>query len=321
MVPSQGADANPNSDVVAWIDLYIWRFVCYECLLSDGGCTETESLDEMVAHLDAHRAAGHRVSDQCLKDLLSLDFWDEGVRTTYSSRWRAEDENLTVKRLTFGDGLHCYRCVLNSGREVKCFSTEQMVQHLDEHRMWGLPVPQHVYEKLARHRSENDDLFASYYERRGESPPSTLLCEPPPLLAYRSEIWSHRDALNILSSLLATAISHFEGPLSQSDHAAGWTETLCDDAAKVLGGVLREVEIANRDQDIDFWCAGWESVCKNWIDDIKALEDGLRESRKAPFDPPYEALHDLSGIIQFVVLTGGVRPIEWHMQRSEKRVS
>lgn len=186
---------------------------------------------------------------------------------------------------------------------------------------WGLPVPQHVYEKLARHRSENDELFSSYCEHRGEFPPLTFLYEPPPLLAPRSEIRNHRDALNMLASLLTTAISHFEGPLSESDRAAGWTESRYGDAAEVLHGVLSEVEVAKRDQGIDFWGADWERLCTNWTDNIKALEDGLRESRKAPFDPPYEALQDLSGIIYFVVLTGGVRLMEWWEQRPGKRVS
>jgi hypothetical protein len=316
-VPFQRPGPDPDSDVVAFLSLYVWHFVCEECRLSSVGRTEVDTRDETAAHFDAHRAAGHRVPDQFYEDLKSMSYWDDAIRTTYSSRWRAEDENLTVTRLGKGEGLHCFRCALNSGRDVKCFSTEQMVQHLDEHQTWGLPVPQHVYEKLARHRSENDELFANYYQQRGESLPPTLLYEPPPLLPH-SEAQSHRDGLDTLSSMLATAISHFEGPLSESDRAAGWTETHCGDAAEVLRSVLHEVEVAKRDQGIDFRGADWKRLCTNWTSEIRALEDRLKESHKAPFDPPYEALDELSGFIHFEVTTEGRSFKEWLARPHEK---
>ena len=320
-VPFQSMDPDPESDVIAFLSSYAWRYICEECRLSDVGWTGADSSDEMAAHFDVHRAAGHRVPDDYYEAVIGLRYWDETIRTTYCSRFRAEDENLTVRRLTGGEGLHCFRCVLNSGRTVKCFSTEQMLQHLDEHRTWGLPVPQHAYEKLALDRAENDELFSNYFEQRGGSAPLSLQYEPSPLLLPWIEMWNHRDGLDMLSSMLTTAISHFEGPLSESDQAAGWTEALCHATADVLRRVLQEVEVAKRDQGIDFWGADWERLCTNWSSDIGALKDRLRGSRKAPFDPPYEALDDLRGIIFSAVMTGGMRRIEWLLERPRKRRS
>ena len=194
-------------EVVAELDPRVWRFVCPGCRLSNRGRTGTESLDEMVAHLEAYRAAGHRVSDRCYEDLR---YWDEDVRTTYATRWREEDGNYTVRRSNIRRALYCFRCVLNRGREVACFSTGEMFEHLDEHRRWGLRVPGQVYDKLARDRSKNDAVIANYHEDRGASVPSGPQYEEPPLLGEWPPTRGFRDGLDQLSSMLAMAIAHFE---------------------------------------------------------------------------------------------------------------
>ena len=84
---------------------------------------------------------------------------DDDIRTTYAWGGREEDGNLSVSRKTPGDCLCCLSCVLNEKKMVECFTTDQMVEHLDEHRTWGLFVADDVYDRLERDRSDNDQII------------------------------------------------------------------------------------------------------------------------------------------------------------------
>jgi hypothetical protein len=298
-------------EIVVELDPMVWRFVCPGCRLSDGGRTETERLDAMVAHLDAHRAAGHRVSDDCCEELR---YWDEDVRTTYATRWREEDGNYTVRRNNVRRALYCFRCVLNSGRQVACYSTAEMSQHLDEHRRWGLLVPGQVYDKLARDRSTNDGVIATYYQGRGAPLPSGPQYEDPPLLGEWPETRGHRDGLDQASSMLAMAVAHFEGPVSESDRSAGWTEATLREVARVLRSLLGEVEMAKRNQAIDFSGNDWEGLCDSWSKTLHALRNGLRDNRMTYFDASFDALDQIAACIAFDVSASGVGFKEWRRQ-------
>lgn len=106
----------------------------------------------MTRHFDEHRSAGHRVPDSFYEDLIASG-WDESIRTTYAWSGEEEDGKLTVSRKMSGQSLSCLSCVLNEQQMFECFTTDQMLEHLDEHRTWGLFVADHVYDRLERDRS------------------------------------------------------------------------------------------------------------------------------------------------------------------------
>ena len=127
----------------------------------------------MLHHFDAHRAAGHRIPDSFYEALVKeRDHGiDDQIRTTYA--WsREEDGNLSVSRKT--NSLCCLSCVLNEKQEVECFTTDQMLEHLDEHRTWGLFVGGHVYDGLERDRSDNDQVIQRYFDDHGSNDPLFL---------------------------------------------------------------------------------------------------------------------------------------------------
>ena len=134
--------------------------------------------------------------------------WDESMRSTYAP-WsgREEDGNLTV---TSGEQM------------VKCFTTDQMLEHLDEDRTWGLFVPDHVYDRLERDRSENDQVIQRYFDEHGLRRPATNHWEPHGIYPEFTQWSTHHEALGQLAAMLVIAIlvcrtSHRFGALSRVD--------------------------------------------------------------------------------------------------------
>ncbi len=162
-VPFGSPDPDPDSDVIALVSLRTYRLACLQCCLSDQERTETETMAAMLDHFDAHRAAGHRVPDSFYEGVMEWIGIDDDIRTVYAWSGREEDGNLSVSRKRPGDSLCCLSCVLNEMNMVECYSTDQMIEHLDEHRSWGLFVADHVYEGLERDRSDNNRVTESFF--------------------------------------------------------------------------------------------------------------------------------------------------------------
>ncbi len=128
------------------------RLVCLRCALSKDERTETETAHAMRQHLDEHRAVGHWVPNTCYDDLLArCDEIDEEIRTTYAWGGRG-DGDLTVSLGRDGRHLHCCGCSLNDDSVFECFTTDDMLQHLDEHQTRGYPVHDRVYKGHAEIR-------------------------------------------------------------------------------------------------------------------------------------------------------------------------
>jgi hypothetical protein len=155
----------------------------------------------MARHFDAHRAAGDRVPESFYND---LDGWDESTRTIYAYRGREEDGSLSVSRMMSGGSLACLFCVLNEEQTVECYTTDQMLEHLDEHRTWGLFVADHVYEKLERDRSDNDQVIQRYLDEHGFQRPAAPRWRPHSIFPRFLQTSTHYGALGQLAAMLVS---------------------------------------------------------------------------------------------------------------------
>ena len=251
-VPFGSADPDPDSDIIARFSNKTNRFACLRCQLNDDARTEMETIAAVVQHFDAHRAAGHRAPDSFYEDLSRWEGIDDTIRTTYAWSGREEDGNLSVSRMTTGWCLGCYGCVLNEQQQVECFSTDQMLEHLDEHRSWGLFVADHVYEGLKRDRSENDRVIQDYFDEHGLQRPPSPLWEPHSIYPEFTQASTRYESLSQLAAMVVIAIRRFVEPLTDSELSAGWTQSLSDAVVAGLRAMLGKIEAAHQDQDLDF---------------------------------------------------------------------
>ena len=228
-VPFGRSDPDPDSDVIALFSIKTNRFACLNCLLNNDGRNEMETIAAVVQHFDAHRAARHRVPDSFYEDLAKWEGTDDQIRTTYAWSGREEDGQLSVSRMTTGRCLGCYSCVLNEKQQVECFSTDQVLEHLDEHRTWGLFVADHVYSGLERDRSDNDRVIQEYFHERGLQRPTSALWEPHSVYPEFTQASTRNDILGQLAAMLVIALRRFVKHLTESELSVGWTQS-CSDA-------------------------------------------------------------------------------------------
>jgi hypothetical protein len=302
-VPFFSEVPDPDSDVVVTLSLRTYRLVCLRCSLSKGDRTETHTCDAMLQHLDEHRAAGHRVPDSFYDGLIDQrdHGLDDQIRTIYAWSGREEDGNLSVSGTTSGDSLCCLSCVLNEKNTVECFTTDQMMEHLDEHRTWGLFVADHVYEGLERDRSDNDQIIQRYFDEHGFRRPATPRWEPHSIYPEFTQSTTRYEILGQLAAMLVIAIRRFVEPLTDSELSAGWTQS-CSDAIVVgLRAVLGKVEAAHRDQGFDF------RLMKDMQRIRRRPYDGGVRGR---FDQRTSALDHVSSFID-MRLVGRERMLEW----------
>lgn len=266
-----------------------------------------ETIAAMVQHFDAHRSAGHWVPDSFYEDLTKWEGIDDDIRTTYAWSGREEDGHLSVGRMSTGRCLDCYSCVLNEKQQVQCFTTDQMLEHLDEHRTWGLFVPDRVYEGLERDRSDNDQAIQRYFDEHGLQRPQSPLWEPRSVFPEFTQASTRYEILGQLAAMLVIAIRRFVQPLTDSELSAGWTPSGSDAIVEGLRAVLGKVESAHRDQELDF----------------RLMKDMERIARR-PGDEDVRTHFDqrnsaLSGIRSFlsVRLIGHQRMHEWLIAAAE----
>jgi len=198
-----------------------------------------------------HRSAGHRVPDSFYEDLIASG-WDESIHTSYAWSGGEEDGKLTVSRKMSGQSLSCLSCVLNEQQMVECFTTDRMLEHLDEHRTWGLFVADHVYDRLERDRSHNDQVIQRYFDEHGLQRPATPRWEPHSIYLEFTQSTTRYEILGQLATMLVIAIRRFVEPLTDVELSAGWTQSCSDAIVEGLRAVLGTVESAHRDQEFDF---------------------------------------------------------------------
>lgn len=247
-----------------------------------------ETIAAMAQHFDAHRAAGHRVPDSFYEELTRWEGIDDNIRTTYAWSGREEDGHLSVSRVSTGRCLGCYGCVLNEQQQVECFTTDQMLEHLDEHRTWGLFVAGHVYEGLERDRWDNDQVIQTYFDERGLQRPVSPLWEPHSIYPEFTRPSTRHQVLGQLAAMLVIAIRRFVEPLSDSELSAGWTQNCSDAVVEGLRAVLGKVEAAHWDQELDF----------RLMRDMKRIRRRPREEGvTAHFDQRESALDHIAAFI------------------------
>jgi hypothetical protein len=251
-VPFDSSDPDPDSDVIALFSVKTNRFACLHCQLNDDGRIEMESIAAVEQHFDAHRVAEHRVPDSFYEDLAKWEGIDDDIRTTYAWSGREEDSHLSVSRMTTGRCLGCYGCVLNEKQQVECFSTDHMLEHLDEHRSWGLFVADHVYEGLKRDRLDNDRVIQEYFDEHGLQRPTSPLWEPHSIYPEFTRATTRYEIFGQLAAMLVIAIRRFVEPLTESELSVGWTRSCSDAIVEDLRAVMRKIEATRQDQELDF---------------------------------------------------------------------
>ena len=260
-----------------------------------------ETIAAVVQHFDSHRAAGQRVPDSFYEDLAQWEGTDEQIRTTYAWSGREDDGHLSVGRMGQGRCLSCLGCVLNEEQQVECFTTDQMLEHLDEHRTWGLFVADHVYNALKRDRTDNDQVIQNYFDERGVPRPPAPLWEPHSIFPTFDEAATRYDTLGQLAAILIIAIRRFVEPLSESERSAGWTEGCSENVVKDLRAIVRSLEAAHYDQEVDF----------RLMKDIERIRRRpYNEGITARFDQRTSALRYIAAFINFDLI-GERRRHEW----------
>ncbi len=309
-MPFGSTDPDPDSDVIALLSIKTYRLACIQCRLSERERTETETEDAMLHHFDAHRAAGHRIPDSFYEALVEeRDHGiDDQIRTVYAWSGREEDGHLSVSLKTPGDSLCCLSCILNEKQMVECFTTDQMLEHLDEHRTWGLFVGGHVYDGLERDRSDNDQVIQRYFDDHGLQRPAFPRWEPHSIFPEFTQSSTRFEALGQLSAMLVIAIRRCVEPLTDSELSAGWTQGCSDAVVEGLRVVLRKIESAHRDEDVDFrLMRDLERIARRPID------EGVRTH----FDQRASALSRIRAFIS-MQLIGHQRLHEWLDAAAEK---
>lgn len=87
-------------------------------------------------------------------------------------RWGSEGSSVYVF-LNVGGWLDCCGCRMREGH-VQCFTTEDMLAHLREHRDRGDCVPQFCFDGLTEDQEANDEWIRSTWDSgyvRGSSTP------------------------------------------------------------------------------------------------------------------------------------------------------
>jgi hypothetical protein len=300
-VPFGSSDPDPDSDVIALFSSKTYRFACLHCHLIDDGRIEMETIAAVAQHFDAHRAAGHRVPNSFYEDLAGWGGIDDDIRTTYAWGGREEDGHLSVSRMTTGRCLGCYGCVLNEDQQVECFSTDQMLEHLDEHRSWGLFVADRVYEGLKRDRSDNDRVIQEHFDGHGLQRPTSPLWEPHSIYPEFTQASTRYERFGQLAAMLVIAIRRFVEPLTDSELSVGWTQSCSDAIVEDLRAVLRKIEAARQDKELDF----------RLMKDIQRIRRrSYDEGVTAHFDQRRSALNHISTFID-MDLIGHERMPHW----------
>ena len=300
-MPFGNSDPDPDSDVIALFSIKTNRFACLHCQLNYDGRTEMETIAAAVQHFDAHRAAGYRVPDSFYEDLAKWEGIDDDIRTTYAWGGREEDGHLSVSRMTTGRCLGCYGCVLNEKQQVQCFSTDEILEHLDEHRSWGLFVADHVYEGLKRDRSDNDRVIQEYFEEHGLPRPAGPLWEPHSIYPEFTQAATRYEILAQLAAMLVIAIRRFVEPLTDSELSAGWIQGRSDTVVEGLRAMLGKIEAAHQDQDLDF------RLMKN----VKRIYwRSIDGDVNTHFDQRISAISGIEAFID-MALIGHERMLEW----------
>ena len=177
---------------------------------------------------------------------------DDSIRTTYAWSGREGDGNLSVSRISTGRCLSCLSCVLNEENMVECFTTDQMLEHLDEHRTWGLFVPDHVYHGLERDRLDNDEVIKAYFDNENLQRPAAALSEPQSIFPEFTQASTRHEVLGQLTARLVIAIRRFVEPLSDSELSVGWTQECSGALVEGLRTLLAKIEAAHQTGNVDF---------------------------------------------------------------------
>jgi len=127
-----------------------------------------------------------------------------------------------------------------------------MLEHLDEHRSWGLFVADHVYEGLKRDRSDNDPVIQEYFDEHGLQRPPSPLWEPRSIYPEFTQASTRFEILDQLAAMLVIAIRRFVEPLTESELSVGWTQNCSDAIVEDLRAVLSKLEASRQDQQLDF---------------------------------------------------------------------
>jgi hypothetical protein len=176
-----------------------------------------------------------------------------------------------------------------------------MLEHLDEHRSWGLSIADHVYEGLIRDRSDNDRVIQEYFDEHGLQRPASPLWKPHSIYPEFTQASTRYEILGQLAAMFVIAIRRFVEPLTDSEFSAGWTQSCSDAVVEGLRAMLGKIEAAHQDRELDFrLMKDMERIRR------RPYDDGVT----AHFDQRRSALNHISSFID-MDLIGHERMHEW----------